>query len=170
MKKNQRRGPPTVTSRRTSPRRSQNIRSETTDPVYDVSTAAEEFNKPSRRSMRLSARPLTQYTNKIQTAQTLPKGLQFSQPEPTDSEVSQPLDSISAFMTSRKRAATIAQLDSQEDPQDKNRSKHTREDSEATGTSGSSGNSLAHICLCQPDPKIPRPRNGKLYFFRNATS
>jgi len=168
--KNQNQDSSTATSRRTSPRRSQNIRPETTDPVYDVGTAVEENNKPSRRSMRLSTRPLTQHTTKNQTSQSSPKGLQFSQPELTDSEVSRPLDSISACMTSRKRAATIAQLDNQEDPQDKSRSKHIREDSGATGPSHSPGNSLVHICLCQPDPKIPRPRNGKLHFFRNATA
>jgi HMG box factor, other len=25
---------------------------------------------------------------------------------------------------------------------------------------GSSGDSAIHVCICQPDPKIPRPRNG----------
>jgi HMG box factor len=28
-------------------------------------------------------------------------------------------------------------------------------------TRASSGDSTAHVCICQPDPKIPRPRNGK---------
>ncbi len=25
-----------------------------------------------------------------------------------------------------------------------------------------SGDTVPHVCLCQPDPKIPRPRNGKI--------
>jgi hypothetical protein len=29
-------------------------------------------------------------------------------------------------------------------------------------TRASSGDSTAHVCICQPDHKIPRPRNGKL--------
>lgn len=29
-------------------------------------------------------------------------------------------------------------------------------------TRNSSGDSSLHVCICQPDPKIPRPRNGKL--------
>jgi len=33
---------------------------------------------------------------------------------------------------------------------------------EAAHTRASSGDSTAHVCICQPDPKIPRPRNGKL--------
>lgn len=28
-------------------------------------------------------------------------------------------------------------------------------------TRANSGESTAHVCICQPDPKIPRPRNGK---------
>ena len=170
MKENQNQDSLTASSRRTSPRSSQNIGSETTDSAHDVGIAMGELNKPARRSMRLSTQTLAQHTTKDQKSPSSPKDFPSSDSEHTAVEVSGTLPSISARMTSRKRAATIAQLDSQEDPQDKNRSKHTREDSEATGTSGSSGNSLAHICLCQPDPKIPRPRNGKLYFFRNATS
>ena len=29
-------------------------------------------------------------------------------------------------------------------------------------TRASSGDSTAHVCICQPDPKIPRPRNGMI--------
>lgn len=65
-------------------------------------------------------------------------------------------------MTCRKRPATLAQLEDQEEG-NKSPPKHTRDGSGGSGSSGSSGNSLAHICLCQPDPKIPRPRNGKLH-------
>lgn len=40
------------------------------------------------------------------------------------------------------------------------------EDDEAETSSGvhtrqSSGDSAIHVCICQPDPKIPRPRNGE---------
>lgn len=29
-------------------------------------------------------------------------------------------------------------------------------------SAGSAGSAASHVCLCQPDPKIPRPRNGQL--------
>lgn len=54
--------------------------------------------------------------------------------------------------TTRKRSANIVEEESKEiDNQDVS-PVHTR---------ASSGDSTAHVCICQPDPKIPRPRNGE---------
>jgi hypothetical protein len=115
-----------------------------------------------RRSARLFIQALTQHPTQDQTA-TSSAEIQESQSEPVVNEIPQALDSSSARMTSRKRAVTLAQLEDQEEGIKKSPSKHTREGSGGSGSSGSSGNSLTHICLCQPDPKIPRPRNGRLH-------
>lgn len=116
-----------------------------------------------RRSARLFVQALTQHPTQDQTATSSSTGIQESRSEPAVNEPPQALDSSSARMTSRKRAVTLAQLEDQEEGNKKSPSKHTREGSGGSGNSGSSGNSLTHICLCQPDPKIPRPRNGRLH-------
>lgn len=53
----------------------------------------------------------------------------------------------------RKRGADIVEEEDKEIDIHETTPVHTR---------ASSGNSTAHVCICQPDPKIPRPRNGKL--------
>lgn len=41
-----------------------------------------------------------------------------------------------------------------------------------SASSTGSGELLGHVCLCQPEPKIPRPRNGKsdLFFICDAST
>ena len=56
------------------------------------------------------------------------------------------------FRTTRKRSAGIV------DQEDK---AIDHSDISPAHTRNSSGDSTAHVCICQPDPKIPRPRNGK---------
>ena len=54
---------------------------------------------------------------------------------------------------SRKRDASIVEVEDKEIDSQEVTPVHTR---------ASSGDSTAHVCICQPDPKIPRPRNGTL--------
>lgn len=65
-------------------------------------------------------------------------------------------------MTTRKRAAGV--LDVGDDVEDGNRGglKETRNGSiDGPGIRDFGiGNYREQVCLCQPDPKIPRPRNG----------
>ena len=58
------------------------------------------------------------------------------------------------FRTTRKRNASTAELEDKELEGANTTPAHSR---------ASSGDSTAHVCICQPDPKIPRPRNG-MYF------
>lgn len=57
------------------------------------------------------------------------------------------------FRSTRKRSAGIVEREDKEIDHPDISPAHTR---------NSSGDSTAHVCICQPDPKIPRPRNGML--------
>lgn len=56
------------------------------------------------------------------------------------------------FRSARKRNASIVEEEDKELESSETSPVHTR---------ASSGDSAAQVCICQPDPKIPRPRNGK---------
>ena len=55
------------------------------------------------------------------------------------------------FKTTRKRNAGIVEAEDKDIDEGESNSAHTRQNS---------GDSGIHVCICQPDPKIPRPRNG----------
>lgn len=66
----------------------------------------------------------------------------------------------------RKRAAeTAIETEDAERPQAEHGSP-----THARGSSGDSGASAKSVCLCQPDPKIPRPRNGSSSHLRRFCS
>jgi HMG box factor len=58
----------------------------------------------------------------------------------------------SAPSPTRKRSVNVVEEEDREIDSHEVTPVHTR---------ASSGDSTAHVCICQPDPKIPRPRNGK---------
>lgn len=87
-----------------------------------------------------------------------PQQQQRRSPSPSRADSKTPLtpEETPPFIRStRKRTAGIVEIENKE-----------LEDSTTTATTtpvhsrGSSGDSTAHVCICQPDPKIPRPRNG----------
>jgi HMG box factor len=55
------------------------------------------------------------------------------------------------FQNTRKRSAGAVQQEDGSLSSSNTTPAHTR---------ANSGESAAHVCICQPDPKIPRPRNG----------
>lgn len=58
------------------------------------------------------------------------------------------------FQNTRKRSAGTAE---QED-------RHlSSADTSPAHTRANIGEAAVHVCICQPDPKIPRPRNGKYF-------
>ena len=61
-------------------------------------------------------------------------------------------DDSPPFKTTRKRSAGIVEQEDREIDSNETSPAHTRT---------SSDESTMHVCICQPDPKIPRPRNGK---------
>jgi len=58
------------------------------------------------------------------------------------------------FRTTRKRNTCTLEDEDKELDSAGTTSAHTR---------ASSGDSIVHVCICQPDPKIPRPRNGMFF-------
>lgn len=55
------------------------------------------------------------------------------------------------FQNTRKRSAGTVEQEDRTASSSNTSPAHTR---------ANSGESTAHVCICQPDPKIPRPRNG----------
>jgi hypothetical protein len=109
-------------------------------------------NKPSESKdtkttfVHAKLRALKQQLNQSGTE----SGSPHSQSLPVDESQAEP-----ARMT-RKRAAHLANLE------DIALHKSIEESPKRIGDEISSpGESISQICLCQPDPKIPRPRNGK---------
>lgn len=64
------------------------------------------------------------------------------------------------FRPTRKRSANVVEEEDKAIESHETSPVHTR---------ASSGDSTAHVCICQPDPKIPRPRNGKCIGRRSIT-
>lgn len=69
----------------------------------------------------------------------------------------------------RKRAASLVYIE-EDKPKSDNDPTYQRSSNSAPSTG--SGEFSGHICLCQPEPKIPRPRNGEfcLLFVRKQYS
>ena len=60
----------------------------------------------------------------------------------------------------RKRAASLVHIE-EDKPKSEDDDPTYQRSSNSAPTTGS-GEFSGHICLCQPEPKIPRPRNGEL--------
>jgi len=69
----------------------------------------------------------------------------------------------------RKRAASLVHI---EEDKPKSEEDDPKYQSSNSAPSTGSGEFSGHICLCQPEPKIPRPRNGEfcLLFVRKQYS
>jgi hypothetical protein len=61
--------------------------------------------------------------------------------------------------TDKKRLASLEEVVNEGDSMDVDSPTDIR--SPRSATSHGSGEPSPHICLCQPEPKIPRPRNGE---------
>lgn len=70
-----------------------------------------------------------------------------------------PSPSTSSPRVTRKRAASYDEEPNGGDPIEGNGLGDSR--APLSASSAGSGELSGHVCLCQPEPKIPRPRNGK---------
>ena len=61
----------------------------------------------------------------------------------------------------RKRAASLVHIE-EDKPKSEDDDPTTYQRSSNSAPTTGSGEFSGHICLCQPEPKVPRPRNGEL--------
>lgn len=101
-----------------------------------------------------SRRPNSLLVDKAPPSAPLPQPLAVR----TSVNCEEPMTEGSKVPLTRRRVATLATGVSERDNGQK---------SPPLGSpkSASSKDSVVQFCLCQPDPKIPRPRNGKWEFF-----
>jgi hypothetical protein len=94
----------------------------------------------------------TDSSNQIQTAsgnRNRSVSASNSKSDPSSKLTSSPLrrsSTVTGRMTRKRTAEEAESLQSDQDPE--------------RDQTDSAGPATAHICLCQPAPKIPRPRNG----------
>jgi len=114
-----------------------------TSPVSPV-----DDSKPSR-NLRKSSR-----INETRPASTSsPTAERTKRDEPPASPA------LSSPRTTRKRPSPLIEIDGADDlisPSD-----DKPPPSASSATAGGEPDFSGHVCLCQPEPKIPRPRNGK---------
>ena len=80
-----------------------------------------------------------------------------SRSQPSISAPTKTYDGLHSPQSSSSRLIRERHINEMEEKNDNlPESGHARHDS-----GGSTDSIASHICLCQPDPKIPRPRNGK---------
>ena len=101
-------------------------------------------SKPSR-SLRKSGR--------IQDSRSAP----VSSPVERNKREELPPPTLTSSRTTRKRLASLAEVVDREDAVENDSPIDAPPSATSTGSLDFSG----HVCLCQPEPKIPRPRNGE---------
>ena len=87
------------------------------------------------------------------------------QPPTSQVSVEEPVDLVHGLSTARSpRKWEANELDRGEREQPKGTSPLSTPPTTTLDTRSAA--TATHICLCQPDPKIPRPRNGKYHLFK----
>jgi hypothetical protein len=94
-------------------------------------------------------------SNRIHEAKSTPT----SSPLQRTKEENLPSPGLTSPQSTKKRLAPLEEAVNGEDGIDANSPTDLR--SPRSPISNGSGDLSPHVCLCQPEPKIPRPRNGK---------
>ncbi|KAF2830090.1 hypothetical protein CC86DRAFT_285307 [Ophiobolus disseminans] len=97
-------------------------------------------------------------SNRIQDVRSTPT----SSPMQRTKEDSFPTPALASPRSTRKRVASFEKTSNEEDLVDSN--SPTTDRSPRSATSTQSGEFSPHVCLCQPEPKIPRPRNAFILY------
>lgn len=82
-----------------------------------------------------------------------------SNPAERSKQEDPPSPALTSPRTTRKRLASVVEVVDEDTPPDNS----SPIDVPTSATSTGSPDFTAHVCLCQPEPKIPRPRNGESY-------
>lgn len=117
----------------------------------DASKTEMEEGKPLRQ-LRKSTR-----VHEYHAAPTISNTVQH------DEEMQGASSALSSPRTTKKRVASFDDDVDGAEFEDRNSPTDSRVPQSASSTG--SGELSGHVCLCQPEPKIPRPRNGKSYLF-----
>lgn len=129
------------------------------------------FNIPRRyvrSNMQIGDTPSRSPPDDTKPARRLRKStrLHDARSTPTSNPYTKEEDHSSPTMTSpqlaKKRLATLQEVINGEDAVYNNSSSMDLQ-SPQSATSNASGDLSPQVCLCQPEPKIPRPRNGKSF-------
>lgn len=122
----------------------------TQSPSNRLTPGSKDIDPNSIVSSRLRSNKPTQDAGKTTTPNAV-----AANPEPhsktAPADASQVSDSTPARMT-RQRTAHLAHNDDSPTTH--------KEDDSPIPTSAASNEPISQICVCQPEPKIPRPRNG----------
>jgi hypothetical protein len=136
-------------------------------PLVPVATF---FNVPRRyvkSTMQIGNTSSKSLTEDVKPSRSLRKSSRIidARPGPTSNPLQRtqdedvPSPTVTSPRTKRKRLASLEEVVNSEDFIDNNSPPDLQSPRSATSTGW--GEFPPHVCLCQPEPKIPRPRNGE---------
>lgn len=130
------------------------------------------FNVPRRyvrSNMQVGDTPLSPATDDAKSSRSLRKSSRLHDTRPSPSSGPQTKDEespspiVDSPQSAKKRLATVEEeVVNGEESVHRNNATGINSPPVTPATNGS-GESSPHVCLCQPEPKIPRPRNGKSF-------
>jgi hypothetical protein len=143
-------------------------------PPPPPSPVATFFHVPRRyvrSNMQLSDTPQSSSIDYVKRSRNLRKSNRIhdarltptSSPSQRAKEEEFPSPVLASPQLTRKRLGPLEETVNGEDQGESSSPTDTRSPPSATSTG--SGELPQHVCLCQPEPKIPRPRNGESVIF-----
>ena len=102
----------------------------------------------------------TRRTLRKSTRIQIPKSAPYTSPIQPVKEEEQP--TLPSLRIARKRSPSLG-IDADAEETVESETPTGVRTPASTGSTGS-GDHSPHVCLCQPEPKIPRPRNGESHF------
>jgi hypothetical protein len=144
------------------------VRPPSPSPPTPVATFFHVPRRYVKSNMQVGDTPSNHSVEDVKRSRNLRKSnrIHDARPTPTSSPMQRTKeeDLTSSALTSppsiRKRLVPLEEVTNGEGSVETGTSADIRSPSSAT--SNGSGEPCQHVCLCQPEPKIPRPRNGKL--------
>jgi hypothetical protein len=144
------------------------VRPPSPQPPSPVATFFHVPRRYVRSNMQVGDTPQNSSLDDVKRSRSLRKSnrINDARPTPTSSpsqrtkEEELPSPALTSPRPTRKRLAPLDETVNGDDAIDSSSPTDAR--SPRSATSACSGELPQHVCLCQPEPKIPRPRNGEL--------